>query len=113
MRSSALSFIAAIWPTCFLMCVILHTGAGIPLNDFYPFGANENDFTVGPTLDGGNSTMLDQEFFFFDETYNLIYVSIINRQLAECNKVCVVHQKQHLGVLHTKWRAMHLVIQYD
>ena len=113
MRSSALSFTAAIWPACVLMCGILHTGTGIPLSDFYPFGENENDFTVGPTLDGSNSTMLDQEFPFFDEMYDLIHVSIINRQLVECNEVYVVHQKQHLGVLHTKWRTMNIVIKYD
>ena len=80
MGNSALSFTAAIWPACFLMCGIFHVCTGIPLSDFYPFGASENDFTVGPTLDGSNSTMLDQEFPFFDETYDLIYVSILNRQ---------------------------------
>ena len=75
---SALSFTAAIWPACFLMCGMLHAGTGIPLSDFYPFGASENDFTVGPTLDGSNSIMLDQKFPFFDETHDLIYVSIFN-----------------------------------
>ena len=77
--SSALSFTAAIWPACVLMCGILYAGTGIPLSDFYPFGASENDFTVGPTDDGSGSTMLDQEFPFFDEAYDLIYVSTLNR----------------------------------
>ena len=82
MGSSALSFTVAIWLKYFLMCGILHTGIGIPLSDFYPFGASENDFTVGPTDDGSNSTMLDQEFPFFDEMFDLIYVSIF--QWAVC-----------------------------
>ena len=73
-----MSFAVAIWPASLLMCGILHSGSGIPLSDFYPFGANENDFTVGPTLDGNNSTMLDQELLFFDEKYDLLYVSVFN-----------------------------------
>ena len=78
MGSLALSFPVATWTTYYLICGILHTGTGIPLSDFYPFGASENDFTVGPTDDGSNSTMLDQEFPFFGETHDLIYVSTFN-----------------------------------
>ena len=78
MGSSALSFTVAIWPACLLICGILRAVTGIPLSDFYPFGENENDFTVGPTLDGNKSTALVQEFPFFDEMYDLIYVSIFN-----------------------------------
>ena len=54
----------------------------IPLNDFYQFGTNEKDFTVGPTLDGNNSSMLNQEFPFFNERYSLIYVSFIREIIA-------------------------------
>ena len=61
---------------------IFIAGTGIPLSDFYPFGANEKDFTVGPTLDGNNSTLLDQEFPFFNERYSLIYVGFINEIIA-------------------------------
>ena len=66
---------AVVWTLLLLMCGILHTGTGIPLSDFYSFGANERDFTVGPILDGNNYTILDQGFPFFDEKYDLIYVS--------------------------------------
>ena len=80
MGRSALSFTVAIWPACLLVCGILHASTGIPLSDFYPFGKNENDFTVVPTLDGNNSTTLVQEFPFFNEIYDLIYVSFFNGQ---------------------------------
>ena len=71
-----MSFTVAIWLACLLMCGILHAVTRIPLSDFHQFGANENDFTIGPTVNGSNSTVLDQEIPFFDETYDQIYVSI-------------------------------------
>jgi len=69
-------FAMADWAAWLLVCGILRVGAGIPLGDFYPFGATVKDFTVGPTLDGNNSTLLDQEFPFFNKSYHLIYVSL-------------------------------------
>jgi len=65
----------AAWPSFLLVCGILRTSTGIPLSEFYPFGENVNDYKVGPTLDGNNSTMLDQEFPFFNAMYHRIYVS--------------------------------------
>ena len=50
MWSLALSFPVAIWTTYFLICGILHTGIGIPLSDFYPFGASENDLLLGELM---------------------------------------------------------------
>ena len=66
----------AVWTLLLLVCGILHDGTGIPLSDFYPFGANKKDFTVGPTLDGYNSIMLGQMLPFFEEIYDMIYVSL-------------------------------------
>ena len=40
------------WASFFLMlCGILHVGTGIPLSDFYPFGANEKDIQLGQLME--------------------------------------------------------------
>ena len=52
----------AVWTLILLVCGIVHGITGIPLSDFYPFGANEKDFTVHSTDDGNNSLYWSKTF---------------------------------------------------
>ena len=58
----------------FLLCSNLIVMA-VPLESFYPFGENNSDSLIGPTLDGHAKLNLTQNFTFFGESYSVIYVS--------------------------------------
>ena len=64
---------------CLLLTI--HVTA-IPLGQFYPFGEQSGDNLVGRTLDGSSPNItLPLPFAFFGESYNDIYVSIMNECL--------------------------------
>ena len=59
-----------------LTLLLSHFSAAIPLEDFYPFGAETTDGRLEPTLDGSSSSIqLSSIFPFFGTNQTILFVS--------------------------------------
>ena len=86
-------------PTVLLvMFLCSHSAGGIPLADFYPFGAGTTDTLLFPNDDDSSpAVMLTLPFPYFESDYTSIFVS--RHELAcKCthaiyvhNKYCIIH----------------------